>query len=440
MQKRTRNGIIGGGAAVVLVGVGLGLGLTVPGPTSLTPSVVNDCSKNVTSELNSFFASVPAGSSVTLSGCYKVGGNLAITGLSNITIDGGGATIENPTAGTRGAGRHPLLFLAKDTNLSITNLNLTGAYNGTNGGVAVEGYLGIEAVSTRELSLNEVHVSNVQGDCLSYQFPSASIHVSGSELNHDATVTDSSFIGCGYTGLSVESVNGLSITGTTFENVQENAIDFEYDLYSSLIPAGTTQARGAAQDNITIDKDIFKKWGVDWFASLQGQTNCTYPYGQKNCVPTTGGVQQQNVKLTNNTLSHGHALIQVLGTDPADTTAPYLNDGLTITGNTSSTATGSTNGGAINGPKNVHFMATLENVENVDIENNTFPAYDGMPSYFPNTTYLGFLHTKNVTPVVVKTNMLPGASSVLTNGTHTATVTECGNTYGVDGKKSTAPC
>jgi hypothetical protein len=352
-----------------------------------------------------------------------VDGVLRFVATNGLTIEGNGATMKDLTPGVANnrVGPHPFILFAKDQNVSVSDLNFVGPYNGSNGGVAVENYIGLETVSSKNLTLTNVNVSNIQGDCLSVQFPSLAIGVSGGVLNQNINVTGSTFKNCGYTGLSVESVNGLNVTNSTFANVAENAIDFEYDVYSSIINSAGI-ATVAAQDNITIKNNTFNGWGIDWFASLQGQKP---------------GVQQDNVVLEDNTLNAGRPLIQVKGTNSSSTTAPYLNNGLTIENNTNTAPAKSTTGGSPPG-NFVGYAMTIQNVTDLTITGNNFPVWDDAAG-FPNTPFVGALKPTNVNGYTVSSNQLHGAQGVIhgDSGT-TGTIQQCLNTYSVNGAKTDA--
>jgi hypothetical protein len=94
-------------------------------PPAVSPpaSLAADCSRDVTAELQSFFASVPDGSLVRLKaqGCYLVS-QLGVRGHANLTVDGNGATIKagvflpNPVTGWR-----------DELNLTVRDLTIVGA-------------------------------------------------------------------------------------------------------------------------------------------------------------------------------------------------------------------------------------------------------------------------------------------------------------------------
>ena len=121
------------------------------------------------------------------------------------------------------------------------------------------------------------------------------------------------FHNIGYVALVGESFDGWLVQDDQFMNTALDAIDLEYDTYSTGDHHG--QPVYAAEDNLTVQDDLFRNWGADWFASLQGQTP---------------GVQEQNIVLEDNTLQAARPLVQIRGT----LNAPpfYANSGLTIDG------------------------------------------------------------------------------------------------------------
>lgn len=397
--------------------------------TSPPTSIAANCSKDVSGALHKWVKSLPAGSTVTLphDACYTVNGTLHINRTTGLTINGNGATVKQTIPGRHGTGRaecatHPLLFLTENTNLSISGLKLDGPFDGTNGGVHCEGYIGVELQGDSGVTLNKLDVQNIQGDGLALQ-PNYTAKIGSrrrNDLNTNVTVSNSTWNNIGYTGVSIEAVRGAVLSGDTFSNVGENAIDFEYDVYSSFFhDSESTVAGFAAQDNILITRCLFKNFGVDWFASLQGQ------------VP---GVQQQNVVLSDNTIDSKSPLMQVEGTLQAKTSTRNQNITLTITGNKSTRRAKSTSGGS-DLIHNVGAAMTIRNVTAVTITDNTFPMRE------PKGPYLAALKANHVNGLTIKDNSFVGAYDVVhPSSAHNTSVTECGNRYGVKGVMRDEPC
>ncbi len=103
------------------------------------------CGGDRTRWLNEYLNSFPAGSTVTLpkDACFTIDGIVTIDSTTGLTVDGNGATLDDPIAGVNGGTdatecpTHPILLLTRDTGLTLENLNLEGAYNGHNGGKSI---------------------------------------------------------------------------------------------------------------------------------------------------------------------------------------------------------------------------------------------------------------------------------------------------------------
>ena len=416
-------------------------------PLVVTPpaSIPDDCSSDAAPALLSWLSSLPPGTAskpvvvkLPALACYAVNESLHIQNSTNLTIDGDGSTIVQPVAATDN-GLHPILFLTQDTGLTIKNLNINGAYDGTNGGVGREGSYGIQMEADHGVTLTGLTVSNIQGDFMTLQPPYG---LDGDQsLNTDIAITGSTFTNAGYHGLTVESANGLTVSGDTFTGMGPDAMDFEYDIYSTSIVNG--QAQWAAEDNITIGpNNTWSNFSSDWLASLQGQ------------VP---GVQEQHVTLTGNTINNSAPLIQILGTNPADTTAPYVNSHLTITNNTATQPALPTHGGSIatqwpGSAMEVQYVAA------VNVSNNVFPMFDGTCTlglvYFCDTPYIAAIRVWGSNGLTIMDNVFNGALGVLYPPDPTspvsvqaagasgdnAAVTQCGNSYGVNAAQLDATC
>lgn len=273
----------------------------------LPSSISSSCSaRDSTSALSNFLDTVPANSTVILPahGCFIINETLLLRSTTGLTINGNGSTLEQTVSPETPA---PLLELWDDSDLTIENLTIRGHYTGTNGGEGFEGDYGIQFEADSGVTLTHDTVSNVQGDFL-YLSPPYDV-TSSDELSTDISITHSVFTNAGYHGLTVESVgcptlapcNGLTVSYDIFNGIGTDAMDFEYDQYSTPFnPDGSPF--WAAEDDVTIENNIWEHWGNDWFASLQGQTP---------------GVQEQHLTLANNKLRGDGPLFEVVGTDRA---------------------------------------------------------------------------------------------------------------------------
>ena len=324
----------------------------------LPSSISSSCSaRDSTRALSNFLDTVPANSTVILPahGCFIINETLLLRSTTGLTINGNGSTLEQTVSPETPA---PLLELWDDSDLTIENLTIRGHYTGTNGGEGFEGDYGIQFEADSGVTLTHDTVSNVQGDFL-YLSPPYDV-TSSDELSTDISITHSVFTNAGYHGLTVESVgcptlapcNGLTVSYDIFNGIGTDAMDFEYDQYSTPFnPDGSPF--WAAEDDVTIENNIWEHWGNDWFASLQGQTP---------------GVQEQHLTLANNKLRGDGPLFEVVGTDPRSTSSQYTNTDWTIANNKFAAGF---YGEPYRGGTSV--AGQLYNISDLDIMGNTFP-------------------------------------------------------------------
>ena len=286
----------------------------------MPPSIKADCSvADSTAILNSWLNGLPSGSSVQFpaNGCFHLQGSLWLHNTTDLTINGNDSTILQTVPGPESVVQ-PMVYLTQDTQLVMKDLTIDGAYDGSNGGVDFEGDYGLLLKADHGVTLNDISVNNIQGDFMDLNAPDSGVTGSDTSLNSDIFVTHSTFQHCGYHGLTIESADGVAFSHDTFSEIGTDAMDFEYDVYSTTFDAqGNPQQ--AAQDNIRIIDDTWNDFGGDWFASLQGQ------------LP---GVQEQNAILSGNTIDAPSPLVEIVGTNPYLTSSQYWNLGLTIADNT----------------------------------------------------------------------------------------------------------
>jgi hypothetical protein len=385
----------------------------------MPPSIKADCSvADSTAILNSWLNDLPAGSSVQFptNGCFHIQGSLWLHNTAGLTINGNNSTFLQTVAGPESVVQ-PIVYLTQDTQLVMKNLTIDGAYNGSNGGVKYEGDYGLRLEADHGVTLNNISFNNIQGDFIDINAPDSGVTGSDTSLNSDIFVTHSTFHDCGYHGITIESADGVAFSHDAFSDIGTDAMDFEYDVYSTTFDAqGNPQE--AAQDNIRIIDDTWDDFGGDWFASLQGQ------------LP---GVQEQNVMLADNTINAPSPLVEIVGTNPYLTPSQYWNIGLTIANNTGRQGAIPTRGGSITTPFAGSAMS-IEAVVNTNIRANTFPMFDGTPDYFPNTPYIAVLQALEMQNLTMTGNNFSGALGILhpTSQANTNLV-ESGNHFGVNG-------
>ena len=401
---------------------------TTNAPTITPPATIAaNCSADVGQALGDWLSSRPANSVVSLpsGACYRIDTSLIIHNTSGLTINGNGSLLSQSKAGGQGTDVQGIVYLRQNANLTLSGLKVAGAFNGTNGGVSYEGNYGLFMEANHTVTVTGMNMSNIQGDFIILDPPQNNDTPGDNSLNTAVNIQSSTFTNAGYHGLTVESVNGLTVNNSTFTNMGVDAIDMEYDVYSTAFDAQGNPLQ-AAQDNVSITNDTWTNFQDDWFASIQGQSP---------------GVQQDNVLLSNNTLDANSPLIQDVGTNPAITPTQYQNRGLIVTLNKNLMPAIGTSGASIADPNPGHVSAMqIQGVVNANISGNIFPVFDGLPDYFANTPYISVLQAYENPNLIVRSNSFVGAYSILQAGSAANTVTECGNGYGVIGLQGDGAC
>ena len=399
------------------------------------PASTCGSSTDSTAALQTWIDSQPANSTLTMpeDACWNVDGTVTIESKTGLTINANGSTFKQLTAPTTAA---PIVQLWLDTNLSIKNLNVHGAFSPTvgSGGASDEGDYGIQMEADANVVLSGISMDDIQGDFI-YLSPPYDVDTVSDALNKDIWVIGSTFQNGGYHGVSIESVDGFVIYDDTFTDVSFDAFDLEYDDYSTPFNANGTPY-WAAQDNIAILDSTWTDWGGgDWFVSDQG---------------LTPGVQEQHITISGNTLNGNGPLFEIVGTPtysvPVFDGKPqlqYLNIYLTITHNKMGT-------GAFAEPYRGGSTPAMSiySVAGLIMKNNDFPLCPGTYGTPPTTQCLSapssyVMDIFNITFGEIEDNNFSGAVGVVEPRTYnqqSAFVAKCGNAYGVDGSQVDAKC
>jgi hypothetical protein len=150
---------------------------------------------------------------------------------------------------------------------------------------------------------------------------------------------------------------------------------------------------------------------------------------QGACVP------QMHVRIVDNVVKpDGGGMAMLLG--GSESPSCGRDRDLTIYGNDSLSARSSPCGGSIVGPPACS-MIEIADYSNVTIAANVFTAFDGTPTYFPNTIYVPCITLQGVNTASITHNVCADAWDVwnTTNWQFKETgfamrgVTACGNTY-----------
>jgi hypothetical protein len=297
-------------------------------------SVSSNCSTDVTSQLLSWIASVPNGSTLRFAsgGCYRVEGTLELKNR-DLTIDGNGSTFrsQNAVTGQRS------IWRAIDSKITFRDMNIVGSY--ANGGTLTDNLQWAHAIDLRgtDVVIADVSMSDVAGDCIYFGL--------GADRS-TGEVRDSSCRRIGRNGVSVVAGDSIRVERMTTDRIGYIAFDVEPNTGSGF---GSTDV---VFDSNTIGSYAMKAYTIIGNAPVRDQqfTN-NRVVGQSLEIGVVGRSHRpQNLKISGNSSD-----------TPADPAAMNLDgvDGLIVKGNTVPLSGGT--------------MAQVDSSCNVQVSSNLFP-------------------------------------------------------------------
>jgi hypothetical protein len=229
--------------------------------STFTPpvSIPDNCSTDVTSALNSWFASLPTFATVNLpyDACYLVSNSpssdLIIQDTVVLTINGNGTTFKQntyvDTYDNHADPQTPVLTIGSNFDLTINNVTLNGPTS--NGGWNDEGNAGILMWQNWIVTLNGITITNVEGDGLD-------VYPLGNEpgVNWYVTLNHSTIDHVGYKAIVPEAADHFTIENSTLVS---NDIDAEVDFscQGDLPNCGTMADPSIGVENMIIEHDSF---------------------------------------------------------------------------------------------------------------------------------------------------------------------------------------
>jgi hypothetical protein len=398
------------------------VGATAKSGISPPATIADNCSSDATAALNAFFASVPPSSKINLpsNACYLVSNGsttLKLNDLSGLTINGNHTTFEQSTYEGGVCGNNaiqPVLQLTGDTGISFKNLNIVGPDNCA--GSSNEGDYGIElgqsTPGNSAITFDGVNVKGVDGDGLAV-LPQLGTCCG---INTNITFENGAMSYVGYHVFTPEGVNGLQVLDNNFTH-DGNFMDMEVD--TNGLGAGSP-ATGGAQLNVTVAGNTFSAGAGLSIDSLQGA-----------CIP------QGNVTIVYNLVqADGSGISMLLG----GSESPWCggrDSNLAVEANVSLAPAGSPCGGSPASPPAGCSMIEIADYSNVTIVGNQFTAFDGLPTYFPNTVYVPCITLQGVEGATIESNACANSWDVWDpwywqfqeTGFPTSGVIACGNSY-----------
>lgn len=398
MQKYAKTSSLGVGffASLLLFSI-LTFGLIKPrkvlgnAPVSVPGSISNNCSQNVSSELNSWMASVSNGNELIFApgGCYRIDQTLTLTNRSNLMINGNGATfqtndptgdgtpLESPSSAARTRSHWRL---DGGNNITLKDMTIIGANPNAGVGDAayvptLEAQMGVDIRGSQNALVSNVDIYDVYGDFIYF----------GRGISNDLVpsgrVTGGHMERNGRQGISVVHGNSIIIDNNYLGQTRRSTFDLE--------PNGA----GWSVNNVTIDNNDIGP-GRTLFVAAHG----------------VGPVN--NVTITNNRLN-GRELGSSISADSSGRRHDWkFNNNSSL----SQHGTGTGNGATI----------TFYNVDNIEMKNNIQPMQTGRNMHFVNLY--------NSTGLVFRGNTLENASGSARLLTDSTAIQICGNRYTTDGE------
>jgi hypothetical protein len=198
-------------------------------------SITEDCSADVTTDLQSWLDSTPDDARLMLrrGACFRIEGTLELVHRNNLVLDGLGAALKATTRGTGGrlqVRARSQVNIVNSRNVIVRDLKVNGAnpYAGTSTRAYQPGFEAQHAfVLLRDdgVTLDHVAASDVYGDF---------VYIGGAagHPSRHVTIVDSHFERSGRQGISVTNGDDVQIVGNTIGEVARSLIDLEPNLGS----------------------------------------------------------------------------------------------------------------------------------------------------------------------------------------------------------------
>jgi hypothetical protein len=332
-------------------------GATVEVPSSIDASGGRD----VTADLNAFFAKVTPGTTVEFpaNARYRAEGIVQIESLQNVTISGNGSTLIAHTDGSGGSPPEKRyrshwprlrqhLSVLQSSGVTIRDLAIEGPNGGGKYVPALEGQAAIAVAASSKVEIDRVSVRGVYGD---------GVYVAAK--TSDVRIHDSSFDSVGRQGVAVVDGATVTVERNRFDHVGRSVVDLEP------VP------RSSAEHIYIRDNDVGS-------------------YGNFLLAAGGAGTGVNDVWLQRNHVTGGSGLAVFAGMER------WLRHGLHIVGNRSE-AVGRRVAGASRGG-----VMQIAGIDGVEIVDNEQPVASGTVA----------ITLTRVCNAVVRDNRFPGASQI----------------------------
>jgi Bacterial Ig-like domain (group 3) len=250
-------------------------GSVVSPPKSFDNLVMaTDCSSDASKPLQAWLQQLPSDSTVDLGGaCYQIDRGMTLSFPVGLTVeDGTFKDLNVVPAKNKGHGTprgNPVFDVVGGKNITFENLVFTGLdKSGYDPKLAFQA--AIELEGTIGSTMNWLTISKVFGDGINLEpLRGSADHESGQIINpaENISISNVTIKGAGRQGITMASVDGVTVTDVTMRNIGEDAFDLEAD------------QNNEGAENVVIDGCSFSQL---FNISMQGPE--TGPITVENCV------------------------------------------------------------------------------------------------------------------------------------------------------------
>ena len=186
--------------------------------------ITDDCSRDVTEQLNDWLDTVPDGSQVDFSGagCYRVEGSLRLSDRNDLVIAGNGATFSAGQQMPSGTRNRAQWWLQYGRNITLRDMTLIGVNPEAKFDLANEWDHNLFIRGTDTVTIDNVHGRKAFGDFIAIaQGPDETT------IPRNITIRNVSADIVGRMGISCVACDGVSVDNSVFNNIAYHVFDLE---------------------------------------------------------------------------------------------------------------------------------------------------------------------------------------------------------------------
>ena len=199
-----------------------------------------DCSEPVDADLRAFLATARPGTTLRFppKGCFLLERTILLADVTDVTIDGNGSRFEKRTPADKTRPNTANWRIAGGRGVTLENMVIEGSFRPVKRGSPGPGAFtdhGVSIWGARDVRVANMTITNVDGECVTADPdirkgtdygaipPSRNVTVDRIDCRHAARQ-----------GVAATSVEGFTLSNSTFEDIQQNGVDIEIDVAGEL--------------------------------------------------------------------------------------------------------------------------------------------------------------------------------------------------------------